>query len=545
MNYGRIVERCRMCGSPELYCFLDLGFAPPSDAILSADELREPELLFPLKVMQCEECGLAQLSYSVNRLLLYGKKYKYEASITATGKRHFYHMADSICQRFDLTRGSLIVDVGSNVGVLLEGFQRNGMSVLGLEPAPEICRIANDRKIRTIQEFMGFEVAKRIVKDFGKAKVVTGTNVFAHVDDKEEFMNALDALLDEDGIFVIEAPYFLELLENLEYDTIYVEHLEYLSVKPLLRYFNEHAMEIFDVELHEIHGKSIRVFVCRKGKFPVTANVQMFLDRENQKGIYSREVLDDFARKVKLHRETLLQLLWDLKRSGSRIVGISAPAKGNTMLNYCRIGPELIDYLAEKSVIKRGHFSPGMHIPIVEEERIYRDGPAFGVIFAWNFADEIMRNNDAFARNGGKFIIPIPEPVVVANLSVQDVKVREVNPVHFDHRGNITDILNETIEHAGLIETKKEGVRGNHYHKRSVQHSYLISGLMEVVISAGTCPDIRKILLKPGQLITIPPGIRHSFKAIEDSVLIDLISESRAGDGYERDVVRVPFNEVK
>jgi len=534
-----------MCDSPKLYCFLDLGFAPPSDAILTADELREPELLFPLKVMQCEECGLTQLSYSVNRLLLYGKKYKYEASITTTGKRHFHSMADSICERLKLAKGSLVVDVGSNVGVLLEGFQKNGMRVLGLEPAPDICKIANERKIDTLQEFMGFEVAKRVLRDYGKAKIVTGTNVFAHVDDKEEFMSALDVLLDDDGIFVIEAPYFLELIENLEYDTIYVEHLEYLSVKPLLRYFNEHAMDIFDVELHEIHGRSIRVFVCRKGKFPATGTVQAFLDRENQKGIYSRQVLDDFARRVKLHRDTLLGLLWDLKRRGNRIVGISAPAKGNTLLNYCRIGPELIDYLAEKSVIKRGHYSPGMHIPIVEEQRIYHDRPAFGIIFAWNFADEIMKNNDAYARSGGRFIIPIPEPIVVTNSSVDDVNVREVNPVHFDDRGSITDVLNETIEHVGLIETKKGSVRGNHYHKRSVQHSYLLSGLMEVIISAGTCPDARKILLKPGQLITIPPGRRHSFKAIEDSVMIDLITESRADDGYERDVVRVPFKEAE
>lgn len=413
MEYGRHLKNCRMCQSENLYKFLDLGFQPPSDMILSENDLNEPELLFPLNVLQCENCGLTQLGYAVNPKLLYGSRYKYESSITESGRNHFFLMADSICKKLSLGKNSFVVDIGSNVGILLEGFKNNGMRILGIDPAVEIYKIANNRNIETWHEFFGPQTAEKVKNEKGKARIITGTNVFAHIDDKDGLMKALDILLEEDGIFVFEAPYLVDLLENLEYDTIYLEHLEYISVKPLIGFFEKYGMSVFDVEKHDIHGKSIRVFACRKGRMPIMESVAKFISVENEKKIYDKYVLDDFSKRVFSHRREFLSLLNRLKKENKKIIGISAPAKGNTILNYCKIGTDLVDYITERSIIKKGNYTPGMHIPITGEEKIFEgEFPDYGIIFAWNFADEIMKNNKEFSEKGGKFIIPVPFPVI-------------------------------------------------------------------------------------------------------------------------------------
>jgi len=406
MEYGYKIKNCRMCESEKLYEFLDLGFHPPSDKILSKEDLLGPEVHFPLKVLQCENCGLTQLSYAVNPDLLYGYQYKYESSMTQTGRDHFFSMANSIISKFNLENNSLIVDIGSNVGILLESFKEKGMNVLGIDPAPEIVEIANKRGIETWKSLMNSLIAEKIIAEKGKAKIITGTNVFAHIHDKDELMKAVNICLDEKGIFIVEAPYLVDLIENLEYDTIYLEHLEYLSVKPLVKFFEKHDMDLFDVERYNIHGRSIRFFVCRKGGKPISKNVERLIELEDIKGIYRKEILDDFRERVQKHAIVLINLLRDLKKEGKKIIGISAPAKGNTILNYCKIGPDLIDCITEKSVIKREHYTPGMHIPIIGEDEFLGKAD-YGIILAWNFANEIIKNNKRFSDKGGNFIIPI------------------------------------------------------------------------------------------------------------------------------------------
>ncbi len=550
---GRKLEKCRMCDSNDLYEFLDLGYHPPSDYLLKKDDLEKEEILFPLKVLQCKNCGLTQLSYVVDPNYLYGDKYIYESSITETGKRHFFDMADSIIRKFNFQPDSLAVDIGSNVGILLEGFKRKGLKVLGIDPAPKIAKIANERGIETWQELISSDAVERIVAEKGKAKIITGTNVFAHIDDKEDLMKALNILLDDNGVFIVEAPYLIDLIENLEYDTIYLEHLEYLSVKPLIKFFEKHNMDLFDVERQDIHGKSIRFFVCKRGRYPISENIDKLLKLEEEKGIYKKEILDIFAEKVKNHKRKFVNLLRDLKKENKKIVGISAPAKGNTFLNYCKIGNDLIDYMAEKSRIKPGKFTPGMHIPIVEEEKIYQDNPDYGIIFAWNFANEIMINNIDFAKKGGKFIIPVNNPVIKTYEDVEKLKkeyeeksyvngviIKKINPVFSDNRGEISDLLNEKINHVGFITTEPEAVRGKHYHKQSKQYSYIQKGKFEVLMANIEKPEeIEKIILNAGEIMIIPPMTLHSFKAIEKSDMIDMISESREGSGYEDDVIRI------
>lgn len=412
MDFGRKLEKCRMCNSNNLYEFLDLGFAPPSDFILTKEQMEEPQILFPLKVAQCRDCGLTQLKYVVNPKILYGDNYKYESSITETGKKHFFSMADSISQRFGFGEGDLVVDIGSNVGVLLEGFRNKGLSILGIDPAPNIVKIAKERGIETWETMINPEIAMKVVREKGQAKVISATNVFAHIDNKEDLLKSINIMLHEKGIFVIEAPYLVDLIENVEYDTMYLEHLEYISIKPLIQYFRKHNMDVFDVERNDIHGKSVRIFICKASNRPISKNVQEILELENEKRIYDKEVLDDFSRKVKDSKNEILRLLNKLKNEGKRIIGISAPAKSSTILNYCKIDSNLIEYMTEKSKIKPGHFTPGMNIPILNEGILKDDKPDYGIIFAWNFAPEIIRNNKEFAMRGGKFIILIPHPKI-------------------------------------------------------------------------------------------------------------------------------------
>jgi hypothetical protein len=205
----------------------------------------------------------------------------------------------------------------------------------------------------------------------------------------------------------------MNLIDNLEYDTIYHEHLSYLSVKPVRIFCKKHKMELFDVEMKKIHGGTMRYFIGRKGKQPISNNISKFLKLENNKKIYTNKQLDIFAKKVKLHRDELLKLLFNLKKSGKKIVGISAPAKGNTLLNYCRIGPELLDYITEKNDMKIGNFTPGMHIPVYSDKKLLIDKPDYALVLAWNFAEEIMSNNKSFKKNKGKFIIPLPHPKII------------------------------------------------------------------------------------------------------------------------------------
>jgi hypothetical protein len=404
---------CRMCNSTNLTKFLDLGFHPPADQFLRKEQLREPVVYYPLEVMMCDQCGLAQLSYVVSPEVLYRHDYPYESSITKTGQRHWAEFAETVADMMHLRSGELVVDIGSNVGELLKAFEAFGVRPLGVDPASNIVLIAQKRGIETLNDFFSMDLAQRIVQDRGPAKVITATNVFAHVDDLDAFMRAVELLLSQRGVFVLEAPYFVNLIKKLEYDTIYHEHLSYLTVKPLVPFFKRFGMEIINIQQRDIHGGSFRVFVARSGDFPVSPTVDELLQSEAAMGVHSREILEKFSLSVQSNRQELLWLLRRLKHEGACIVGVSAPAKGMTLLNYCRIGTEALDLISEKSKLKIGRFSPGAHIPVVSDEEMIRRNPDYALLLAWNFAEEIMENLKAFRQKGGKFIIPIPWPHIV------------------------------------------------------------------------------------------------------------------------------------
>jgi SAM-dependent methyltransferase len=312
-----------------------------------------------------------------------------------------------------LKKDELVVDIGSNVGVLLRAFKDEGMRIQGVDPAANIVMLACERGIDTICDFFNTETVENILAEKGKASVVTATNVFAHVDNLYLLMDDISRLLKNDGVFIFEAPYFVNLLKHVEYDTIYHEHLSYLSVKPLISFFKKFRMEIFNIEQVDIHGGSFRVYIGKVGAHKVSDIVSRMLKEEDDMHIYSREVLLDFAQKVEKNRRELVWMLQTIKQNGQTIAGVSAPAKGMTLLNYCRIGNETLDFITEKSALKIGRFTPGAHIPVEPDSYLLEKKPSYVLLLAWNFSSEIISNLNEFRKQGGKFIIPIPAPRIV------------------------------------------------------------------------------------------------------------------------------------
>ena len=412
-----ILYKCRLCDRKNMFNFLDLGFHPPSDQFKKKKEIDSPTLYYPLKVYSCKSCGFKQLNYIVKPEILYQQNYPYESSLTKTGKKHWKEFADSIVKNYNLTKNDLAVDVGSNTGVLLEAFKNNKLKIVGVDPAPNICKIANRKNIPTINNFFNKNVVTRILKKYGKAKIITGTNVFAHVNDLKLFLKNIKKLIDKKkGVFAIEVPYFLNLVKNLEYDTIYHEHLSYITVIPLIKFLKKFNLEIIDIQEKDIHGGSIRIFISEKGNYKKKKSVNKICKAEIKARLNSKKVLLNFQKKVTKNRLDLTSLLTKLKKAKKNIVALSAPAKGMTLLNYAKLDSEFLDYATEKSKIKQGLLAPGVNIPIYSDQKILKTKPDYALLLAWNFSKEIIKNNIKYLKTGGKFIIPIPKVKIIKKI---------------------------------------------------------------------------------------------------------------------------------
>jgi SAM-dependent methyltransferase len=394
---------CRIC-SGELTLVLDLGYHPPSDAFLSREDLKHPETYYPLTFCKCVKCGLFQLGYVVPPDVLYNKSYPYETGSNKQGVEHFKAFAFDTVKRFNLNSNHLVLDIGSNDGTLLKAFKDLGCRVLGIEPVPHLAEKALKNGIPTFNIFF----PNKILENADKPQVITATNVFAHVDDLHSFVRSVGRILPKNGMLVIEAPYIWDMIHLTAFDTIYHEHLSYLGIIPLKRLFEQYDMEIINVSHHAIHGWSMRYYIARRGAYIVHAEeIDRFVMLENQ---LTDDVIDKFAERVKNTRLRLIDLLRHLKSMENRIVGVSAPAKGNTLLNYCRIGTETLDFITDIVPYKIGRVTPGSHIPVVSDNKLLDEQPDYALILAWNWADQIMNNLKGFK---GKWIIPIPEPGIV------------------------------------------------------------------------------------------------------------------------------------
>ena len=329
---------------------------------------------------------------------------------------HFAEYAKEVVSRFTESSNDLVVEIGSNDGCLLGAFKKNNVRILGIEPAANIAAIANGAGLTTLNDFFCERSARAVRKKEGPAKVIVGNNVLAHVGNLTDFLAGVDVLLPPDGVAVFEVPYFVDLLEKCEFDTIYHEHLSYFTVGSLQELFHRKEMTLFDVRRVPVHGGSIRIYVGRAGTGPQTLpSVREMLSLEKKAKLDEIETYRAFARRVESIREKNLAILTELKTSGASIAAYGAPAKGNTLLNYFGIGSELLDFVADRSPHKQGLYTPGTHIPVVDPGILLREPPDYLLVLAWNFIDEIVKQQSEYLSGGGKFILPLPEPIVIAD----------------------------------------------------------------------------------------------------------------------------------
>lgn len=407
------IKECRVCKSTDLHKFLDFGIQPAADAFLKKEQLNSDEPKFPLEVWFCKNCGHVQLGYIAPRKPLF-ESFTYLSSVSKTMRENFQDIANEAVSRFSLGKNSLVIDIGCNDGALLKSFRSLGARVLGIDPSPTV-KFALADGIDVINDFFNENVAQDVLKKYGKVSCVTGTNVFAHIDDYDSFLKGLNTILEDDGVMIWEFPYLVDTLNKMEFDTMYHEHLSYFSFRALMTLFKRFDMELFDVKRNPIHGGSVRVFVKKSvGKWEVNHEIiNNLLELERSLKLDILDTYLEFARKVKNVMKEFVTLLKRLQTEGKRIVGNGAPAKGNALLNFCNIGPETIDYLAEINPLKQGLYNPGMHIPVVPLEQMHKDNPDYMVILPWNIKDDIIKQEEEFTRRGGKFIIPIPFPTIM------------------------------------------------------------------------------------------------------------------------------------
>ena len=383
---------------------------PPPLNFVSKDDLLTKQETFPLQVYFCNDCGLVQLGDAVDPNIMF-KNYLYTSGVSTAFKNHLSNFAETLIDKFSPNKNDLVIDIASNDGTLLNFFQNFGLRVLGIEPS-NIADIANENGIQTVKEFFNESIAKNILKNHGQAKIITITNAFAHIKDLDSIMNGIKLLLNENGVFVSESQYLGDIIEKLEYDTIYHEHLRYYSLRSLVKLFDIHGMEVFDCERISSHGGSIRVYASFKGKFSKTENIKQVLDTEDKLKLLSFTTYEEFANRVYENRRKLNDLLKNIKLSEKTIVGISAPARSSTVLNFCEIDSTVLDYVAEKSSLKIGKFTPGSHIEVVNDEKLIEKQPDFALLLSWHLSDSIISKikNDGYK---GKIIVPLPDPKII------------------------------------------------------------------------------------------------------------------------------------
>jgi SAM-dependent methyltransferase len=403
---------CRICRQKTLVPFLDLGPMPLAGGFLRAGEIGY-EHLIPLTIAVCTDCGEVQTLETIRRDLLF-RDYRFLASTTATLRNHFAAFARTLSERF-LAKGEMVAEIGANDGVLLVPLGQLGVRAVGFEPAANIAAVARSRGCEIIEDFVSPESARRLVATHGPARVVTASNVFAHIDDMHDAMAAISELLAPDGLFVFEVHYLPRLLETYQVDMMYHEHLMHHSLRPLARLLEPYGLEIFDVEEIPIHCGSIRVYSQRRSsphREPVSPSVERLRQLEMRMRLDLPETFEAFGKEVVASRDRLIQIVTDLISSGKRVVGYGASGRATMHLNMCRFVSDTIPYVVDESVERQGRFVPGTGNPIVSPEVFRADAADVALLFAYNYLDEVTRKEQAFLHRGGRFLLPLPEPTI-------------------------------------------------------------------------------------------------------------------------------------
>ncbi len=401
---------CLFCGTALRHTFVDLGMSPLCESYVPKEKLNHMEPFYPLHVYVCDKCFLVQLEEYVSPEEIF-TEYAYFSSYAESWVEHMRSYADLIVDRLGLGQGSLVVEVASNDGYLLQHFVRKGIPVLGIEPAANVARVAVEKGIPTLVKFFGEQTARELAAAGKQADLICGANVLAQVPKPNDFVKGLQILLKPGGVVTIEFPHLMRLIAESQFDTIYHEHFSYFSFVSAEKIFAAQGLTLFDVEELPTHGGSLRVYARHAGDTtkPITKRAVELRQREIDGGLLRIETYAHFGEQVKVTKRKLLAFLIEAKSAGKTIVGYGAPGKGNTLLNYCGIRTDFIDFTVDRSAYKQGKFLPGTHIPIHDPERIRQSRPDYVLILPWNFKDEIIQQMAYIREWGGRFVVPIPE----------------------------------------------------------------------------------------------------------------------------------------
>lgn len=403
-----MTSTCRFCSTALRHTFADLGMSPLANSYLSDEQCQEMEPFYPLHAFVCETCLLVQLEEFESPAAIFGD-YAYFSSYSDSWLDHARRYVDMAYERFALGVQSRVVEIASNDGYLLQYFVAKGIPVLGIEPAANVAAAAESKGIPSLVKFFGRETARELAADGIHADLLIGNNVLAHVPDLNDFVGGMRILLAPNGVITMEFPHLMRLMAENQFDTIYHEHFSYFSLLTVQRIFEHHGLSIYDVEELPTHGGSLRIFACHHEQLrPASERLLALRERERHAGFLRLEHYTSFGEQVKQTKRELLRFLIDTKQAGKTIVGYGAPAKGNTLLNYCGIRADFVDYTVDRSPHKQGRVLPGTHIPIYGPEKIAETRPDYVLILPWNLKDEIMRQMAAIRDWGGKFVVPIP-----------------------------------------------------------------------------------------------------------------------------------------
>jgi len=402
-----------MCESRKLNKVMGLTPTPPGNNLLKKEELDNPEKVYPLDLYLCNNCGHLQLGHVVDPQILYQCDYSYVSATSQKFVSHLSNFADEMVERFQITPDSLIADIGSNDGTCLSFFQKNGMRVLGIDPATKIAEKANNSGIETIADFFSFKLAKLLRAKFGPATFITSHNACAHIDNLDDVIKGVNHWLDKNGIFVLEVGYLYDIYSNIWFDTIYHEHLDFHTIGPMVNLFERFDMEVIDAQRVSPQGGSIRVITQKKGNKQINnKSVEELKKLEISTGLYEENTYLEFDRRISNVRRQLLSLLNKLKKTGKVIAGYGAPTKATTLMTHFQLGSNLIDFIVEDNPLKQGLYTPISHIPIFNADTLYERKPDYVLILAWNFSDSIMKIHQKYRNEIGKFILPMPIPKI-------------------------------------------------------------------------------------------------------------------------------------
>ncbi|HTS41047.1 MAG TPA: class I SAM-dependent methyltransferase [Xanthobacteraceae bacterium] len=402
------VECCQVCGHDKLETVLSLGYMPPVNQMVPVGQVPRQQPWFPTTLLYCGQCELVQLGVAVDPVIIFPPEYPYTSGMTKILRDNFAELYAESSKMLGLKKEDLAIDIGSNDGTLISNFQKGGHRILGIEPT-DVAKIANERGIPTLQRYFSKDVAREVKQAHGAAKVITAANCFAHIEDIHAIVDGILEMLAPDGVFISESHYLIGLLDRLQYDTIYHEHLRYYSVGSLAHLLSMHGLEVFHARPIPTHGGSIRVYAARQGTRPVQGSVKTMIEAE-PRGDAMRKRLQKFRNDVMLSKLRLLALVRDIKEKGGRIVGISAPSRASTLVNYVGLDEAIVDYVCEiKGSLKIGKCMPGTLIPVVEESRMFGDQPDCAIIFSWHIAEELAPKLRSKGYRG-MLVTPLPVP---------------------------------------------------------------------------------------------------------------------------------------